>query len=87
MIVLNGSAVCKDCGNGTLNNARNTQFEFDGERAHCVGCGGSHIDGELYLDSDATEEDSDDDEATPEEIADSYDDPYSDEDFERSVGA
>ena len=80
MIVLNGSAVCKDCGNSTFNNARNTQFEFDGERAHCVGCGGSHIDGELYMDSDAIKENED-----TSEVESS--DPYSDEDFERSVGA
>lgn len=51
--MLAGHAVCKDCGNGTLNNVVNEQFvlwdfKYDGEVAVCKQCGGSHIDGELY---------------------------------------
>lgn len=41
--------VCKDCGNGTLNNITNPAFEIqDGEYdylvAHCLHCGSSHVD-------------------------------------------
>lgn len=46
---MNGYAVCKDCGNGTMNNMVNTQFELDGDAAVCVRCGSTHVDGELYL--------------------------------------
>jgi hypothetical protein len=48
---LQGHAVCKDCGNGTLNNVLNPQFEFDSdfEQVACLHCGSNHVDGELYL--------------------------------------
>ena len=53
--MLKGQAICKDCGNGTLNNELNEQFVIcdfndDGnEVAVCRQCGGSHIDGELFV--------------------------------------
>ena len=52
---MSGQAICKDCGNGTLNNEVNTKFELvsddnDNEFVVCNRCGSSHIDGELYLD-------------------------------------
>ena len=51
--MLKGQAVCKDCGNGTLNNELNTQFEIveihGYETAACVRCGRTHVDGELYV--------------------------------------
>lgn len=49
---MDGQAICKDCGNGTLNNAINEQFVIvsdDNEYAVCVRCGSNHIDGELYM--------------------------------------
>jgi hypothetical protein len=58
-IQMNGQAICKDCGNGTLNNAINEQFVLcdfndDGnEVAVCKQCGGQHIDGELYFEEAA----------------------------------
>ena len=64
--MLAGYAVCKDCGNGTLNNLRNTQFKEDGT---CLACGSSHVDGKLYFEEDENG------------------DPYSDEDYEKEVGA
>ncbi len=51
---MNGQAICKDCGNGTLNNAINEQFflsideRTEYETITCANCGSSHIDGELY---------------------------------------
>jgi hypothetical protein len=48
MDTLKGYAVCKDCGNGTMNNQVHTVFELDGDVAVCQ-CGSTHIDGELYL--------------------------------------
>ena len=42
--------VCKDCGNGTLNNDINPAFEFlasdgcDEEELRCIGCGSTHLD-------------------------------------------
>jgi hypothetical protein len=55
--IMNGQAICKDCGNGTLNNAVNEQFvlvcdEQGNEFASCSQCGSTHIDGELSLDQD-----------------------------------
>jgi hypothetical protein len=53
---MNGQAICKDCGNGTLNNAINEQFGLadnlrnESEVAVCLKCGSSHIEGELYHD-------------------------------------
>lgn len=41
--------VCKDCGNGTLNNALNPAFDMsefsdDNIIAFCLRCGSSHVD-------------------------------------------
>jgi hypothetical protein len=43
--------VCKDCGNGTLNNNLNRAFVFNGDEGYagdgvmaCVVCGGTHLD-------------------------------------------
>ena len=37
--------VCKDCGNGTLNNKLNPVFDFDEETGvTCLKCGSSHVD-------------------------------------------
>jgi hypothetical protein len=53
--VMNGQAICKDCGNGTLNNELNPQFGLadnlanESEVAVCLRCGSTHIDGELYM--------------------------------------
>jgi len=47
-ISLIGQAICKDCGNGTLNNYLNEQFILnDDSYVVCKHCGSSHIDGEL----------------------------------------
>jgi hypothetical protein len=54
---MNGQAICKDCGNGTLNNLTNEQFELSGlerngdynEFVICKRCGSSHIDGQLEV--------------------------------------
>jgi hypothetical protein len=55
--MLQGQAVCKDCGNGTLNNEQFPAFELlefddDCERVVCRDCGGDHIDGELYFEEE-----------------------------------
>jgi hypothetical protein len=50
---MKGQAICKDCGNGTLNNELNEQFvQKYNERIKewfvaCRRCGSSHIDGQL----------------------------------------
>ena len=42
--------VCKDCGNGTLNNESNPAFELlasdgcDDEELRCIECGSIHLD-------------------------------------------
>ena len=37
--------VCKDCGNGTLNNDLNTAFKCNEDDALvCTNCGGTHLD-------------------------------------------
>jgi hypothetical protein len=37
--------VCKDCGNGTLNNDLNPAFEFNGDEGlACKNCGSTHLD-------------------------------------------
>lgn len=51
MSELHGHAICKDCGNGTLNNSINEQFTLDGDVARCMNCSSSHIDGELYTEA------------------------------------
>lgn len=42
------SGICKDCGNGTLNNETNEQFVESDNSVACVRCGSSHVDGDLY---------------------------------------
>jgi hypothetical protein len=94
--MLNGYAVCKNCGNGTMNNRINEQFVLttdhnDNEVVMCSVCGTSHIDGELYKDDseDLNNEarlDQEDD-AEDEILAALHSDPFSDEPFEREVGA
>jgi ribosomal protein S27AE len=48
LTVLQG--VCKDCGNGTLNNDLNPAFELfnfedeHGEAWHCMRCSSTHLD-------------------------------------------
>jgi hypothetical protein len=50
---MKGQAICKDCGNGTLDNELNEQFilvidEFtDDTVAVCKRCDSTHIDGQL----------------------------------------
>jgi hypothetical protein len=50
---MNGQAICKDCGNGTQDNAIDERFvltgcpDCEGEFVICMNCGSSHIDGEL----------------------------------------
>ena len=36
--------VCKDCGNGTLNNELNPAFDFNGNDFYCIDCGSTHLD-------------------------------------------
>lgn len=78
--MLAGQAICKDCGNGTLNNLLNEQFD---ECAACLRCGSSHVDGDLFFDEDESglEPEAEEDEQ------DENGDPYSDEDYEKEVGA
>jgi hypothetical protein len=44
----NLQGVCKDCGNGTLNNELNPAFEiiegYYGPTAGCLNCGSMHVD-------------------------------------------
>jgi hypothetical protein len=46
----NSQGVCKDCGNGTLNNETNPAFDFvydernDVDVMVCLRCGSSHVD-------------------------------------------
>lgn len=48
-MTLKGQAICKDCGNGTLNNELLERFLVDEVNGvYCAQCGGNHIDGELY---------------------------------------
>ena len=50
---MKGQAICKDCGNGTLNNELLERFLYDEENGvYCIQCGGSHIDGELYFEEE-----------------------------------
>ena len=41
---LDCAGVCKDCGNGTLNNRLNEAFDYNGFGAYCLNCGSSHLD-------------------------------------------
>jgi hypothetical protein len=36
---LDCAGVCKDCGNGTLNNRLNEAFDFNGNGVYCLNCG------------------------------------------------
>ena len=81
MSELKGYGICKECTAGTLNNEVHTVFEFDGDAVVCRVCGGSHIDGELYLASEEVEE------VEEEETENEITDPYSDEAYENEVGA
>lgn len=46
----NSQGVCKDCGNGTLNNELNPAFDFvydernDVDVLVCINCGSSHVE-------------------------------------------
>jgi hypothetical protein len=84
MSELKGYGICKECTAGTLNNEVHTVFEFDGDAVVCRVCGGSHIDGELYIQSDVHPGDEADE---VEDTEDEYGDPYSDEAYENEVGA
>ena len=90
MSELKGYGICKECNAGTLNNLLNTKFGLadgiDGESeiAVCLTCGGSHIDGELYIQSDVHSGDEADE---VEDTEDEHGDPYSDEAYENEVGA
>ena len=84
MSTLKGYGICKECTTGTLDNELHTCFEFDGETATCINCGGSHIDGELYIQSDVHPGDEADE---VEDTEDEAGDPYSDEAYENEVGA
>jgi len=41
---MNIIAICKDCGNGTLNGETNPQFIMDDEVVRCMNCSSSHVD-------------------------------------------
>jgi hypothetical protein len=60
--MLKGQAICKDCGNGTLNNERNPQFilsdDENGVYTQCANCGSTHINGELYTTDGSYQEES-----------------------------
>jgi hypothetical protein len=74
--VMNIIAICKDCGNGTLNGILNPQFILYDDVILCMNCSSSHVD----VVSVTTEE--------PEEDAAFYvdDSPFSDEPYERESG-
>ena len=86
---MNIIAVCKDCGNGTLNGESNPQFTLDDDVVRCMNCSSSHVYvvseedldlefvEEYYVEKDKEDEIS--------EVLNS--DPFSDEPFEREVGA
>lgn len=40
----NVQGICKDCGNGTLNNESNEAFEIVCGRVQCLNCGSAHVD-------------------------------------------
>ena len=41
---MNITAVCKDCGNGTLNGKSNPQFELEDGTVFCLHCYSCHVD-------------------------------------------
>ena len=41
---LDCQGVCKDCGNGTLNNRLNEAFDYNGNGVYCLNCGSDHVD-------------------------------------------
>jgi hypothetical protein len=42
--VSNVAGVCKDCGNGTLNNNLAEAFDYNGFGYYCLNCGSTHVD-------------------------------------------
>jgi uncharacterized Zn finger protein len=36
--------ICKDCGNGTLNNRVLEAFDYNGDYVYCLNCGSTHVD-------------------------------------------
>jgi hypothetical protein len=42
--IMNIIAICKDCGNGTLNGKTNPQFYIIEDTIFCNRCGGFHLD-------------------------------------------
>ena len=86
--MLAGHAVCKDCGNGTLNNLLNEQFLDAGDDVVvCSFCGGYHVDGELFEEEleVASTEIEDGEVEEDEEDTDFF--TRADEDYEKEVGA
>ena len=41
---LSCAGVCKDCGNGTMNNRAHEAFDYNGNGAYCLNCGSTHLD-------------------------------------------
>jgi hypothetical protein len=41
---LDCQGVCKDCGNGTLNNRLAEAFDYNGDGVYCLNCGSGHVD-------------------------------------------
>lgn len=41
---MNITAICKDCGNGTLNGRLNPQFELENGTVFCLRCYSCHVD-------------------------------------------
>ncbi len=41
---MNITAICKDCGNGTLNGRLNPQFELEDGTVFCLCCYSCHVD-------------------------------------------
>ena len=41
---LDCSGVCKDCGNGTMNNRIAEAFDYNGFGPYCLNCGSTHVD-------------------------------------------
>jgi hypothetical protein len=41
---LDCQGVCKDCGNGTLNNKTHEAFDYTGNGVYCLNCGSTHVD-------------------------------------------
>jgi hypothetical protein len=92
--VMNIIAICKDCGNGTLNGRLNPQFggtELEGGEimVDCLNCGSTHVDAVSVDFDEQVEELEAYHGAVTEEDLDKEDilDPYDDGPYEREVGA